>query len=87
MKISIITICFNSKAFIQDALDSFFSQDYHNKELVVIDGGSTDGTKEILDNNQDKFGFYCSEKDEGIYDALNNLRVLYQSSYAIVTVL
>ncbi len=71
MKISIITICFNSKAFIQDALDSFFSQDYHNKELVVIDGGSTDGTKEILDNNQNKFGFYCSEKDAGLYDALN----------------
>ena len=63
MKISIITICFNSKAFIQDALDSFFSQDYHNKELVVIDGGSTDGTQSILGKYKDQFGYFVSEKD------------------------
>ena len=48
MKISIITICFNAGAYLEEALNSFFSQDYNNKELVIIDGGSTDGTKEII---------------------------------------
>ena len=71
MKISIVTICFNAEMFIENALESFFAQDYAEKELVIIDGGSTDGTLEILKKYKEKLGFFVSEKDNGLYDALN----------------
>jgi glycosyltransferase involved in cell wall biosynthesis len=71
MKISIVTICFNAEEFIEEALKSFFSQDYTNKELVVIDGGSTDKTLNILNKYKDQFGYFVSEQDNGLYDALN----------------
>ncbi|MGY6648119.1 glycosyltransferase family 2 protein [Wenyingzhuangia sp. IMCC45574] len=71
MKISIVTIVYNNKECIMDALESVWSQTYNNIEHVVIDGGSTDGTKEILESHKDKLGFYLSEKDTGLYNALN----------------
>jgi|OM-RGC.v1.010872136 glycosyltransferase involved in cell wall biosynthesis len=71
MKISIITICFNAGAYLEEALNSFFSQDYNNKELVIIDGGSTDKTLDILNRYKSQFGYFVSEKDNGLYDALN----------------
>ena len=71
MKISIVTICFNAEAYLEEALNSFFAQDYENKELVVIDGGSTDETLKILEKYKERLGFFVSEKDNGLYDALN----------------
>lgn len=70
MKISIITVCFNSKDFIQQTIDSVAAQSYPNIEHVIIDGGSTDGTVAILEANKAKIN-YISEPDKGIYDAMN----------------
>ena len=56
MKISIITVCLNSVATIEEALQSVLSQDYPNIEYVVVDGASTDGTLDIIDKCRDKIG-------------------------------
>jgi len=71
MKVSIITVCFNSDSTIEHTLQSVFSQDYSNIELIVIDGASTDGTLEIIDKYRDQIGSFVSEQDNGIYNALN----------------
>ncbi len=71
MKISIITIVYNRAHCIEDCIQSVLSQTYHDIEYLVIDGGSTDGTTNIIERYQDKIDYYVSEKDEGIFDALN----------------
>jgi len=71
MKISIITIVYNRVHCIEDCIKSVLSQTYRDVEYIIIDGGSNDGTTEIIDNYKDKIDYYISEKDEGIFDALN----------------
>jgi len=71
MKVSIITIVWNNKETIRDAIDSVLSQTYKNIEYIVIDGASTDGTFEIIQNYSDKITKVISEPDKGIYDGLN----------------
>jgi glycosyltransferase involved in cell wall biosynthesis len=71
MKVSIITVCFNSKGTIEDTFKSVASQDYKNIEYIVIDGGSSDGTLEILDKYSSIISQHMSEPDKGIYDAMN----------------
>jgi len=71
MKISIITVVYNRVNLIECALNSFQSQNYPNKECVVIDGGSSDGTLEVLIANRNKIDTLLSEHDKGIYDAMN----------------
>lgn len=70
-KISVITVVWNDAEHIRRTLDSFLSQTYEDKELIVIDGGSTDGTAEIVRQYAPHLAFWCSEKDGGIYDAMN----------------
>lgn len=70
-KISVITIVFNDAKNIRRTLESYFAQTWENKEYIVIDGGSTDGTAEIIKEYADKIDYFCSEKDNGIYDAMN----------------
>ena len=70
-KISVITATYNAKETLLDAIESILAQNYCNVELVVIDGGSTDGTTELLAPYRDRIDVYISEPDEGIYDALN----------------
>jgi acetyltransferase-like isoleucine patch superfamily enzyme len=70
-KISVITVVFNDVANIRKTMESFFSQTWKDKEYIVIDGGSTDGTVEVIKEFSDKLAYWCSEKDEGIYDAMN----------------
>jgi glycosyltransferase involved in cell wall biosynthesis len=68
LKISIITVSFNSVKTIERTIQSVLNQDYNNIEYIVVDGGSTDGTISILN----KYNInYISESDEGIYDAMN----------------
>jgi glycosyltransferase involved in cell wall biosynthesis len=70
-KISIVMPSFNQAGFLPKAIDSVLSQDYSNIELVVLDGGSTDGSLEILEQYGEKLAFWCSEPDKGQSDALN----------------
>ncbi|OHX64931.1 glycosyltransferase family 2 protein [Flammeovirga pacifica] len=71
MKISIITASFNNKKTLQQTIHSVLSQDYDNIEYIIIDGGSTDGTVEMISSYGNKITTFISEPDEGIYDALN----------------
>jgi glycosyltransferase involved in cell wall biosynthesis len=71
LKVSVITACFNSAATIEDTLRSVTNQDYPDLEYILIDGASSDGTSEIIQRYQGKIAFFVSEKDKGIYDALN----------------
>lgn len=70
-KVSVVTICYNSVQFIEKTIQSVLSQTYPNIEYIVIDGGSTDGTKEIIEKYSSRISYWCSEKDRGIYDAMN----------------
>lgn len=84
MKISLITVCWNSAAVIKTALDSVLAQKGVDLEYIVVDGGSTDGTVDILREYDEKFRSptpthnsnaisfrYISERDAGMYDAMN----------------
>lgn len=69
-KISIITVCFNEKK-IEATCQSIVSQKWHDFEWIVVDGGSTDGTVDILNKYRDHMSVFISEKDSGIYNAMN----------------
>lgn len=69
--ISIVTISYNSSETIQKTIDSIRNQTYKNIEYIIIDGGSTDGTLEIIKKNTDVINVWVSEKDDGISDAFN----------------
>jgi glycosyltransferase involved in cell wall biosynthesis len=70
-KISIVTVCFNSADTIEDTIRSVLSQQYSRLEYIVVDGGSTDGTLDILARYRDRIAKCVSERDRGIYDAMN----------------
>jgi glycosyltransferase involved in cell wall biosynthesis len=71
MKVSIITITYNSAATVEDTIKSVVSQDYPNIEYLIIDGKSKDNTLKIAEKYKDKISKIVSEKDKGLYDALN----------------
>lgn len=71
MKVSIVTVCFNAVNGIRQTLESLRMQSYRSLELVVVDGGSTDGTQDIVREYADLLGAWVSEPDRGIYDAMN----------------
>lgn len=71
MKVSIITVCFNSAATLRDTIDSVLAQSAADIEYIVVDGSSTDGTLDILREYEDRITRIISEPDEGIYDAMN----------------
>ncbi len=71
MKISIITVVYNNDKTIEDAIKSVLSQSYSNIDYVIIDGGSSDKTVTIINEYKEQLGYFISEKDKGIYDAMN----------------
>lgn len=71
MKLSIITVCFNNKEGLIKTIDSVRNQTFNDYEFIVIDGGSKDGSKEIIEANKELFSFWCSEPDGGIYQGMN----------------
>ena len=78
---SIITVVFNAKNDLIDTIKSLRQQNYKNFEYIIIDGGSTDGTLEVINDNLDVVDKWKSEKDSGIYDAMNKGIDLCQGNY------
>ena len=71
MKISIITSVYNNQETIAEAIVSVLSQTYPNIEYIIVDGGSSDNTVDIIKSYQDRLSTFISEPDKGIYDGLN----------------
>lgn len=71
MKISVITINLNNIQGLQATIRSVKSQSFHDYEWIVIDGGSSDGSKQLIEDNRDYFAYCVSEPDNGIYNAMN----------------
>lgn len=70
-KLSIITICYNCASDLERTIKSVLIQTYSTIEYIIVDGGSTDRTPQILDKYKDRIEYIISEPDDGIYDALN----------------
>lgn len=83
--VSIITVVYNNVEHVESAINSVYDQDYSNIEHIVFDGGSTDGTVEVIQNNIEKISLFRSEKDQGIYDALN--KAIKIASGSIIAIL
>lgn len=71
MKVSLITVCFNSEKTIRSTIESILSQKYHDIEYIIVDGASSDRTMEIVAEYGDRIAKVISEPDKGIYDAMN----------------
>lgn len=69
--VSVVIVTYNAAATLQRSIDSVIHQSFFSKELVIIDGGSTDGTLQILHENRAHIVYQISEPDKGIYDAMN----------------
>ncbi len=69
--ISIITVVYNGEKFLEKTIQSVINQTYKNIEYIIIDGGSTDGTVDIIKKYEDQIDYWVSERDGGIYDAMN----------------
>jgi glycosyltransferase involved in cell wall biosynthesis len=69
--ISIVTVVYNGEKHLQETIDSVKNQSYKNIEYIIIDGGSTDGTIDIIKANEDCIDYWNSEPDKGLYDAMN----------------
>lgn len=83
-KISIITAVFNNEKFLEKSINSVLSQTYENIEYIIIDGGSTDGTLDIIKKYDDRIDYWVSEKDSGVYDALNKALRVCKGEYICV---
>ena len=70
-KLTIITINFNHKEGLKRTIDSIVNQTFIGYEWIVVDGGSTDGSKELIEQYKDHFAWWCSEPDKGVYNAMN----------------
>lgn len=82
MKLSVLTINYNNLSGLQRTIPSILSQTYTGYELIVIDGGSTDGSKEFL-ATQDRINYWVSEPDQGIYNAMNKAVNAAHGEYCI----
>ena len=81
MKLSIITVNLNNLEGLKRTYDSIVCQTFTDYEWIVIDGGSTDGSREFIEEHQDKISYWCSEPDKGIYNAMNKGIIHAQGEY------
>ena len=70
-KLTIITINFNHAEGLKRTIDSIVNQTFSEYEWIVVDGGSTDGSKELIEQYKEHFAWWCSEPDKGVYNAMN----------------
>jgi glycosyltransferase involved in cell wall biosynthesis len=80
-KISIITVVYNGKKTLEETINSVLIQTYSNFEYILVDGGSTDGTLDILKKYDSKITKWISESDKGVYDAMNKAVRLCQGNW------
>jgi glycosyltransferase involved in cell wall biosynthesis len=71
MKLSIVTVCYNSVKTIEQTIRSVLSQNNGSYEYIIIDGGSDDGTLDVIKRYEDNIAYFISEPDKGLYDAMN----------------
>lgn len=71
MKVSVITVVYNNVSTLRDTIESVLAQDYSNIEYIIVDGGSTDGTVALVQSYGERIHKFISEKDNGLYDAIN----------------
>jgi len=83
MKFSVITVCYNASATIRETIASVLGQTYQDMEYIVVDGKSSDGTVEILQGIKDERFSFLSEKDSGIYNAMNKGLRMASGDYVI----
>ena len=69
--VSIITVCFNSEKYLEQAIQSVLNQTYDNIEYIIVDGGSKDSTLQIIQKFEKNIFYWVSEPDDGIFDAMN----------------
>lgn len=69
--VTIITVVYNNQLTLEEAINSVINQSYSNLEYIIIDGGSTDQTLDIIRRYEDRLDYWISERDEGLYDAMN----------------
>lgn len=81
--LSVITIVYNNAKDIERTMLSVLNQSYPNIEYIIIDGASTDGTKDVIYKYKDKLAQFISEKDKGIYDAMNKGLALATGDYLL----
>lgn len=82
-KLSIVTISYNDLENLERTINSVLSQSFKDYEYIVVDGGSNDGSKELLVRYNGKIGKWVSEKDKGIYDAMNKGLAMASGEYVI----
>ena len=82
-KFSVVTVCYNESSLIAETCESIVSQKYKNFEWIVIDGGSTDGTLQVLKEYEGSIDCLVSEQDSGIYNAMNKGAALATGDYLI----
>lgn len=82
-RVSVVTVTLNSREFVEDTIRSVLAQSYSNVEYVVIDGGSTDGTAEIVRAYASRLAAWVSERDAGIADAFNKGLARVSGDYVI----
>ena len=81
VKLSIITVNLNNLEGLKKTYESVVCQTFTDYEWLVIDGGSTDGSREFIEQHQNKFAYWCSEPDKGIYNAMNKGIVRAKGEY------
>ena len=79
--ITIVTAVFNNEKFLEESILSLHNQTCNNYEHIIIDGGSSDGTLDIIKKYEHKIDYWCTQKDNGIYDAFNKGMQLAKGDY------